>query len=294
MQMPILTILALTMSSGQVSALRFASNPDWDEQPMFYKELNPSDKNESSFDKAFNSFIYQKGKERTTMAFSGKLRQIWDFINLPQVPIEGDIVECGVWKGGASMLMALAELNAKKTAGLVANRSIWLFDTFEGLTQPGEKDDPEAIKRWAHAGQLPVDKSGAKPYLDEHGEVRWNYGPLETVRQNMNKVHYPEEQIRYVKGKVEDTLSKVENLPEKIAVLRLDTDWYASTKVELDVLFPRLVPGGLLQIDDYCRWQGSRTATNEWLKENADKLENFEEAPRTDKEGCFTKLKKRG
>ena len=83
------------------------------------------------------------------------------------------------------------------------------------------------------------------------GQVFWNYSPRLEVESNVNLTHYPPSHVHYIAGKVEETLTGPDAvLPEKIALLRLDTDFYESTKVELDVLVPRLVPGGVLQIDD--------------------------------------------
>ena len=103
-------------------------------------------------------------------------------------------------------------------------------------------------------------------YVDEENKTRWNFATLEEVQQNVYSTTYNKSLIRFVKGKVEDTLQEQDNLPAQITVLRLDTDWFQSTKTELDVLFPRLVKGGYLIIDDYCTWGGSRAATDEWLK----------------------------
>ena len=74
--------------------------------------------------------------------------------------------------------------------------------------------------------------------------------------------------MRFVKGRVEDTLQVADNLPAQIAVLRLDTDWFESTRAELDILFPRLSAGGILIIDDYCTWSGAHKATDGWLHLN--------------------------
>ena len=74
--------------------------------------------------------------------------------------------------------------------------------------------------------------------------------------------------VQLIMGKVEDTLLKKENLPESISVLRLDTDWYESTKIELEVLYPRLVKGGILIVDDYGMWNGSRRAVDEYFKDS--------------------------
>ena len=69
-----------------------------------------------------------------------------------------------------------------------------------------------------------------------------------------------------MKGKVEDSLLK--KVPEQISLLRLDTDWYESTKSEMEILFPRVAPGGLILLDDYFRWMGSRKAVDEYIAAN--------------------------
>ena len=107
----------------------------------------------------------------------------------------------------------------------------------------------------------------------------------------MERTGYPPSLVRFVKGKVEDTLMVKENLPAQIAVLRLDTDWFESTKVELDVLFPRLSAGGFLLIDDYCTWGGQRKATDTWLEKNRHML--HEESIRAEGDAlCFMAQKK--
>jgi O-methyltransferase len=93
----------------------------------------------------------------------------------------------------------------------------------------------------------------------------WAYASLEDVRETMQLSEYPEERIHYYKGKVEDTIPA--NAPEQISILRLDTDWYESTRHELEHLWPRLVPGGVLLLDDYGWWDGAKRAVDEWLAE---------------------------
>jgi len=92
------------------------------------------------------------------------------------------------------------------------------------------------------------------------------YSPLEEVKRNMEATGYPPAQISYIKGKVEDTLPA--EAPAQIAVLRLDTDWYESTRHELVHLYPRLSPGGVLIIDDYGYWTGARKAVDEYFRDS--------------------------
>jgi len=161
--------------------------------------------------------------------------------------IEGDLVECGVWKGGSSMLMAYILKDAGET-----KRKIYLYDTFEGMTKPGEMDGQEEKEQW------------------EQGRVtdtlnNMCYSPIEEVKANMERTGYPAEKIIMVKGKVEDTLPGT--LPSKISLLRLDTDWYESTKHELQHLYPLLIKNGVLIVDDYGAWQGARKAVDEYFKD---------------------------
>jgi O-methyltransferase len=121
--------------------------------------------------------------------------------------------------------------------------------------------DPNATVMWSDS----VDKMIETRHIEDG---KWNYGAYEVVRNNMLFGGYPPERIHLVKGKVEDTLAVQANLPNKIALLRLDTDWYESTKIEMDVLFERLQPGGLLAVDDFCHWDGSRKAIQEYFSTN--------------------------
>jgi len=91
----------------------------------------------------------------------------------------------------------------------------------------------------------------------------WCEASIEDVQANMSFTGYPSDRIHYVQGMVENTIPA--NMPDKIALLRLDTDWYASTKHELEHLYPLLEKGGVLLIDDYGHWQGARQAVDEYF-----------------------------
>jgi O-methyltransferase len=165
--------------------------------------------------------------------------------------IEGDFVECGVWKGGSMMAVAHT-LNHFQCN----YRDLYLFDTFEGMSDPTQDD---------------VDFSGldAKTLLDtndKNSSLIWCYSTLDEVKKNLEKTGYSREKIHFIQGKVEDTIPL--SAPQKIALLRLDTDWYESTKHELVHLFPRLVNGGVLIVDDYGYWQGCRKAVDEYIRDN--------------------------
>lgn len=167
-----------------------------------------------------------------------------------QSKILGDIVECGVWKGGSCMMAAqiLAENNDTQ-------RNIYLYDTFDGMTQPTDIDTQVSnMKKRA------LDIWHKKT---RSGKNIWCNASLTEVKENMKKTTYPSKNILFVKGKVENTLKK--SVPIKIALLRLDTDWYESTKVELETLYPKLAKGGVLILDDYGYWNGARKAVDEYF-----------------------------
>ena len=176
---------------------------------------------------------------------------------LEQNKIKGDFVECGVWKGGSCM--AMAKKLMKKDSN---DRKIWLFDTFEGMTEPDENDIE--VETGIKGKELLGDTARSSEKYN-----MWAYAPLNEVKNNMIKTGYPVDNIRYIIGKVEDTL-KADDIPEKISLLRLDTDWYESTKIELEILFPRLVEGGVLIIDDYGHFEGARKAVDEYFSQLSD------------------------
>ncbi len=158
--------------------------------------------------------------------------------------ITGAFVECGVWRGGSSMAAALT---------FRSPRQFFLFDTFEGMTAPTEQD------RHAGSGEL---AAGILKRADKGARI-WCHASLEEVRRNMASTNYPADCVTYIRGKVEDTIPA--SAPARISILRLDTDWYESTRHELQHLYPRLAPGGVLIIDDYGYWTGARKAVDEYF-----------------------------
>ena len=166
--------------------------------------------------------------------------------------LEGDIVECGVWRGGSSMVSALTLALHNDT-----DREIYLYDTFTGMSEP------TSIDQKVGADHEQTAELWMKRNRDDHNE--WAYAALNVVQNNMATTNYPAERIHYVQGKVEETIP--DTRPDRIAVLRLDTDWYESTYHELVHLFPKLVSGGVLIIDDYGHWQGAKEATDQYFRE---------------------------
>jgi hypothetical protein len=170
--------------------------------------------------------------------------------------IEGDIVECGVWRGG-SMLAVAKTLKLNNDT----NRQLFLFDTYEGMNKPTIHD--KNIK-----GIDAITKFNQLKFNNESSD--YCYADIEDVRHTLSLSNYPLENINFIKGQVETTLPS-DNI-NKIALLRLDTDWYESTKHELEHLYDKLVSGGILIIDDYGYWEGAKKAVDEFFQQRGLKL----------------------
>ncbi|WP_261558547.1 TylF/MycF family methyltransferase [Frankia tisae] len=166
--------------------------------------------------------------------------------------IPGDVVECGVWAGGSTMAAARTLLQLGDTG-----RDLYLFDTFEGMSPPTDKDvapdGQTAAGLLAHSDPAQADSA-------------WAIVSLDQVRANIARIGYPADKIHFIQGKVEDTIPQ--NAPDGIALLRLDTDWYESTKHEMEHLYPRATPSGVLIIDDYGWWKGAQQAVDEYVAAN--------------------------
>jgi O-methyltransferase len=169
--------------------------------------------------------------------------------------IQGALIECGVFTGGNIELMirALQHLN-------IADRDIYAYDTFAGMPRPQPVDD-EGL-----GGAIRASWEAHRSDADGDSGSTWMRASLEAVRKRIDRLGYPKDRIHFVKGLVEDTIPAV--APERIAILRLDTDFYSSTKHELQHLYPRLSAGGILIIDDYGAMPGSRIATDEYGTES--------------------------
>ena len=164
--------------------------------------------------------------------------------------IPGDMLECGTWKGGSMMLVAKTLLAMGDTS-----RTLYLFDTFEGHPKPDAEKDVDlwgnkAVNEWVNYAKT-----------DETSD--WAYVSIDEVRANMLSTGYPEDKIRLVKGMVEKTAAA--NVPDKLSMLRLDTDWYESCRVGLEVFWPVLSAAGVLIIDDYGHYKGQREAVDAYF-----------------------------
>lgn len=165
--------------------------------------------------------------------------------------IEGAFVECGVWKGGSAMLIAHTLLSLG-----ISDRKMYLYDTFEGMSEPEEIDTD-------------TKNQSAKSLLEENDKETshvWSFATEEEVKKNLFSSGYDRENMLFVRGKVEETIPGA--IPDKIALLRLDTDWHASTYHELVHLYPRLAKSGILIIDDYGHWVGAKKAVDEYFEKN--------------------------
>jgi O-methyltransferase len=165
--------------------------------------------------------------------------------------VEGDLVECGVWRGGSCMAAALTLAHLGRT-----DRELYLYDTFAGMTKPGAFDldqtSTSALAMWERS--------------QRGGVNEWCYASLDDVKANMATTGYPEQRLHFIAGDVVQTIPAT--APARIAILRLDTDFYESTRHELQHLFPRLARGGVLILDDYGHWQGAKKAVDEYFAVN--------------------------
>jgi hypothetical protein len=188
-----------------------------------------------------------------TMTTADRLLALIDaarYVHRLQIP--GAFVECGVWRGGSSMAAALTLLDCGCNT-----REFYLYDTYEGMTAPSDIDV-------SHDGVSAAEQLQTTP----RGSGVWCEASETEVRNNMLATGWPSPLIHLIKGPVEQTIPTV--TPGRIAILRLDTDWYESTRHELTHLFPLLSHGGVLIIDDYGHWKGSRRATDEFLAGHPD------------------------
>lgn len=193
-----------------------------------------------------------RGLRPYTMTSSERL---WSLLNavryVTSEGVPGDFVECGVWRGGSVMAMA-GELQRLG----VDDRRIWLYDTFQGMTAPTEAD-VEAVTG-VYASTMLEDT----PVGD--GNNVWCVAGRSDVEANVHLTGYPDDSFVFVEGDVSQTLHQ--QAPDRISLLRLDTDWYESTRVGLEVLYPRLSVGGVCILDDYGHWQGARRAVDEYFE----------------------------
>jgi len=193
--------------------------------------------------------------------------------------IKGCYVECGVMSGKHPIIACNTVL--QNNLDVI---DIYMFDTYEGLTRPGQYDYSTTDPVY-HMDNEKVIKEWESQQTGENTS-KWCYCSLENVKQNVYKTNYPKDKLHFIKGDVMKTLLEEKNIPDKISVLRLDTDWYESSKFELEKLYHKVIEGGIVILDDYFHWDGQRRATDEFFQENNIKKEIFKNNKQT---GYFIK-----
>ena len=163
--------------------------------------------------------------------------------------IPGVIIECGVAQGGTAAMMALSS-----RAFGDENRDFWFFDSYEGLPEP-TAEDYQGAKAGDYVGVLV--KGSCLGTIEQVSELLFD------------KLNLPKDKITLVKGWFQDTVPSHKDKVGKIAILRLDGDWYESTKIPLENFYPHISPGGCVVIDDYATCFGSKKATDEFIEENS-------------------------
>jgi len=172
--------------------------------------------------------------------------------------IDGVIVECGVASGDFEYIW-INELMKHTTV-----RDIYLYDTFGGLVKPTEYDYTckDAVLYTMNKDDV---YNTWKSHIINENMNAWCYTPLEHVQNRLKSTGYPEHHLHYIVGDVMKTLEDITTIPTKIAILRLDTDWYESSKYELEQMYDNVVKGGVIIFDDYYHWDGQRRATDDFF-----------------------------
>lgn len=170
-----------------------------------------------------------------TMVGDERLLCLWDLAHrIDRDGIPGDVVECGVCQGGSAAVLGCVATRLK------CKRTMWLFDSFQGLPEPTGEDGEES--------------NGWRGTL---------CGDPDRVRRVLTDVGVDMGRVQIVEGWFEQTFPHVD-IP-RIALLHLDADWYASTRLCLETFYPCVMRGGFIVIDDYGHWRGCRQATDEFL-----------------------------
>lgn len=192
-------------------------------------------------------YLYGNKISQYTMSGYRRFSNIYDLSEtVEKESISGAFVECGVWKGGCAATMAYV---AQKYN---SDRKTWLFDSFEGLPEPSEKDGIVAKSRMA---------------INVKEENRKCVASVEDIEELFfQKLKLERKYVLIRKGWFQNVLPNVKNEIGAIAILRIDADWYESTKSCFDNLYDNVVSGGYVVIDDYGHWEGCRKAVDEFLE----------------------------
>ncbi len=180
-----------------------------------------------------------KVKPRYTMVTNKKLINLYNLVHKAiNLDLPGDIVECGVWHGGSAAVMAVALRDLPHTE----ERTLWLFDSFQGLPPPDEKDGRKAKEKYFQG---------------------WNRGDPQKVEEIFGKCGVSMDSVRIVPGWFESTLKTTP--VGSIAILHIDADWYSSVNTVLETLYYKVVPGGFIVLDDYGVWPGCSQAVADFF-----------------------------
>jgi len=204
-----------------------------------------------------NQDVIVKIVKPNTMVSRGRIYDLNRLVNETiELAVEGDFVECGVYRGGLSALML------DKILSNQIDKKLWIYDTFQGMSEPTEVDI--STKNENAVDAFNTLKNEITGYAD------WCKATINIVESTLNLVSSDyKNYCHLIQGKVEDTLQIIDNLPKRISLMRLDTDWYESTKIELETFYNMLSAGGIIIIDDYRYWQGQKLAVDEFF----DKIE---------------------
>ncbi len=192
--------------------------------------------------------LYEACREQTMTSIERMYALYKATLRVVDRNVPGDFVECGVWRGGSVMLIALTLLLRNST-----DRTIWRYDTFSGMTPPSGEDVQEMSGRAASEILAEHERTPDDPF--------WGVAERAVVEKNLGATGYPH--VRFIEGDVLTTIPA--QAPETISLLRLDTDWYSTTRHELEHLYPRIARNGVLIVDDYGYWRGARKATDEYF-----------------------------
>ncbi len=192
----------------------------------------------------FLSEPYKSALPYTTLT-AGRLKKLRELVfQLDKENIIGDVVECGVYNGGSSAI--LAEASSKSLLG----RTLFLFDSFSGLPKPEKVDGKKALK-----------------YVGNYK------GTKEKVFKLLKKVAKTNQNIQLIEGDFEKTIPRFATSENKISLLHIDADWYSSVKICLDNLYDKVEKGGFIVIDDYGYWEGCKKAVHDFEFEKKIKLD---------------------
>ena len=220
----------------------------------FFDLLGYELKRKNNFNDRWGNFIAElsdhrkkqiKYFQKITLASELNLWSIYQSLKyINDENIEGDIVECGVYNGNT--MAFIGEINDE----LNLNKKIWGYDTFNGFVENSFTDND-------------IDLKTRRKVKNDTSDI---YYTLNEVKKNIiqnNKKNF--DKYIFIEGDILETLNNKDNYPNKISFLRLDTDIYKTTKKQLEILYEKLVKGGVLHIDDYGLCPGVKTAVDNFF-----------------------------